>query len=296
VDGDIGERSKGKTREGANNPVTLGDTLSHRAMTAAVMAAFPGINVISEEDEEDDGRGNAANVRPPPARHAELDAFVKDDLLVPFDDIDIWIDPLDATQEYTEGLTEYVTTMACVAVGGVPVAAAIHKPFGNASTAWGWAPEGKPGLLDPRTEAGLKVAGVRNDRSVEGARLIVSRSHAGDVREAAAAAFGEKAAVEPAGGAGYKTLEVMRGAADAYVHVTFIKKWDLCAGEALLRAAGGRLTALNGQELNYSRQHPAANEGGVLAAVHDHEEYAKALRDAGVRPSNKKKAKAKPLR
>jgi len=60
------------TREGANNPVTLGDTLSHRAMTAAVVAAFPGISVISEEDEDDDGRANANSVETPPKSNAEV--------------------------------------------------------------------------------------------------------------------------------------------------------------------------------------------------------------------------------
>ena len=46
---DIGESSKGKTREGANDPRTDGDMLSHRAMYHGMAKAFPGVSVVSEE-------------------------------------------------------------------------------------------------------------------------------------------------------------------------------------------------------------------------------------------------------
>ena len=43
------------------------------------------------------------------------------------------------------------------------------------------------------------------------ARIIVSRSHAGPVGDVARSAFGDGVTVTPAGGAGYKTWEVMKG-------------------------------------------------------------------------------------
>ena len=51
---DIGERSKGQTREGANDPVTEGDMASHRVMYFGMREAFPSLNIISEEREHKD--------------------------------------------------------------------------------------------------------------------------------------------------------------------------------------------------------------------------------------------------
>jgi len=70
--------------------------------------------------------------------------------------------------------------------------------------------------------------------------------------------------------AGYKVLRVVNGSVDAYVHTTQIKKWDICAGDAILKAISGQMTTLTGQLLDYSdTQHPKNNDG-LLATLDNH--------------------------
>ena len=67
---------------------------------------------------------------------------------------------------------------------------------------------------------------------------------------------------------------------DAYIHVTLIKKWDLCAGNAILNALGGNMTDLKGKTIDYSGNDlKVKNEGGVLAALSRHSEFLQKLKN-----------------
>lgn len=96
---DMDEKSKGKTKEGVNDPVTAGDMRSHRAMFSALTATFPGLRVISEEHDVDDyGRTT------PSFGHeylASISSVIPKDEELLTSDLTVWIDPLDATKEYT---------------------------------------------------------------------------------------------------------------------------------------------------------------------------------------------------
>ncbi|XP_068208987.1 Golgi-resident adenosine 3',5'-bisphosphate 3'-phosphatase isoform X2 [Palaemon carinicauda] len=262
VQATLNEQSKGKTKEGANDPVTDGDLKSHLAMFYALSKAFPGVEIISEE--HDKSNVDASTVSPTETFNVEVERTIVDDESIPVEDIRVWIDPLDATQEYTENLRQYVTTMVCVAVKGYPTLGVIHKPFEN-FTAWGWAGKG----VSPKLRVTKDQGGPKDDI----AHIIVSRSHAGDVKDVALKAFGENTVVIPAGGAGFKTLAVIQGDADAYAHVTLIKKWDLCAGNAILNALGGKMTTLKGTDIDYGNRDEYKNQGGVLATLYQHDFY-----------------------
>ncbi|KAJ8279777.1 hypothetical protein COCON_G00068430 [Conger conger] len=258
-DNELEERSKGKTKEGANEKLTLGDLNSHRKMFNLIKNTFPYLQVNSEEHDDEGVQETSVWNRVIPN---DIRAVVTSSKEVPAGSVTVWIDPLDATQEYTENLRQYVTTMVCVAVNGDPVIGVIHKPF-TGYTAWAM------------VGSGSNVA-ARDSYNEKALQVIVSRSHAGKVKEFVAAALGNDTVVIPAGGAGYKVLSLLNPSdekddkADIYIHTTFIKKWDICAGNAILKALGGHMTTLKGEEIDY-RGSPA-NSGGLLASINtDHE-------------------------
>lgn len=257
------EQSKGETKEGVNDPLTEGDLMSHRILVKGFMKAFPALNLVSEEHEEESVEG----VVPPSLYHPDVQKVLKSDPYIAAEDITVWVDPLDATKEYTERLTQYVTVMACVAVKGVPVAGVIRKPFDD-KTYWAWVDHGVSDSLQ----------GLHGSEEGDALEVIVSLSHKGEVEGIAKKAFAPKEVhITGAGGAGYKVVEVIRGTEDVYVHTTLIKKWDICAGDAILRAIGGTQTDLRGDEINYSHELDPKNEHGLIATMHDHEKYRQAL-------------------
>ena len=256
--------SKGKTKEGVNDPVTEADYRSHCAMYHSLIEAYPGINVISEETSKDCDKVTVSDIKG--SINSLIDYNIKDEI-VNANDITVWIDPLDATKEFTENLLQYVTTMVCVAVKDKPVIGVIYKPFEtkqNSSLFWSWSDhavsrnlQALPKLEDDRTPV-----------------LIVSRSHAGQVHNVTKIAFGDDIEIISAAGAGYKFLEVVSGNVTAYVHMTAIKKWDICAGTAILAALGGSVTQLfDQQSLSFGPSDSKVLTWGLLATMSNHAWY-----------------------
>lgn len=120
------------------------------------------------------------------------------------------------------------------------------------------------GLADFREPHPLSLASARH----RPLRIVHSRSHRPEGLETLADALGTTELL-PSGSSGLKCALVAAGEADLYVHpVPYLKEWDTCAPEAVLRGAGGRVTDCRGEPLVYGKEDPAQT-GGLFAARPD---------------------------
>ncbi len=101
--------------------------------------------------------------------------------------------------------------------------------------------------------------------------LASSRSHRSPRMEQVVSAFGFKHETRR-GSVGVKIGLIAERQADLYLHLSpSTKQWDTCGPEAILAAAGGRLTDLFGQPIRYNGLR-IDNRNGIVAtnsAAHD---------------------------
>jgi 3'(2'), 5'-bisphosphate nucleotidase len=147
----------------------------------------------------------------------------------------VWIvDPLDGTREYGEGRPDWAVHVALWSAGGLTAAAVALPGLGEVL------------VTDP--------APVLPEHSPGPLRVAVSRTRPPAVADTVAAALG--AEVVPLGSAGYKTVAVVRGEVDAYVHAGGMYQWDSAAPVAVARAAGLTACRLDGSPLVYNDRDP----------------------------------------
>ncbi|WP_431285261.1 3'(2'),5'-bisphosphate nucleotidase CysQ [Humitalea sp. 24SJ18S-53] len=201
-------------RKADGSPVTEADLAAEAIILAGLAEAAPGIPVVSEED----GGGTA----PRPAPEATF----------------FMVDPLDGTREFLGRTDEFTVNIALIAAGR-PVAGVVFAPalgllwsgaLGHGATlrADGQAP--RPIAARPRPTGGLVA--------------VVSRSH----HDAQTEAFLARLPViaRRAIGSSLKFCLVAQGEADVYPRFGPTMEWDTAAGQAVLEAAGGRVTDPDG--------------------------------------------------
>ena len=230
-------------------PVTAADRASQEAILQVLGGQRAGEPILSEE-------------APAPAGLAEARLWV--------------VDPLDGTREFIDRIGEF-SVMVGLAVDGAAELGAVYQPatdrlFAGAAGVGAWRIE--EASARPRTER-LATGTIHGPL-----RFVRSRSHPDERIRRLEAALGEvevilsgsagstssaarSARVRPAS---TNCALVASGEADLYVHpVPYLKEWDTCAPEAMLRAAGGRVTDCRGEPLRYGKDHPAQPDG-IFAA------------------------------
>ncbi len=188
---------------------TRADRAVQDCILGSLRANFPGLAAIGEEG--DKVTGDAPVIKDQDAEAAKLSVpaeYAKATL----EDICVWVDPLDGTKEYTEGLLDHVTVLIGIAVGKKAVAGVINQPYFN------YQAKDKDNL--GRTIYGVVGGGVRGiSRTLPPAdkRIVTTtRSHGtGLVNDCAEAC--KPTDIIRVGGAGHKVMLLIEGKAHAYV-------------------------------------------------------------------------------
>ena len=251
--------------QGYDDPQTEADRQAQRCIVDTLTKRFPGISVVGEEELSD----------------------IHDDQLVTMEDeedvlkcqcplefksvkqseVTVWVDPLDGTNEFTRGFLDHVTTLVGISVNGKAIGGVIHQPFFNMSAGEKQAGRTVWGLV------GLGVFGVSpalaqiEPSSTSELRLSMTLSHPSQFMDQILKELNPKE-VFRVGGAGNKILMVLESRSDVYIHPSAgTKKWDTCAGEAILRACGGHLTDIHGNDLVYDPKGEWPNRNGIIVAA-----------------------------
>jgi 3'(2'), 5'-bisphosphate nucleotidase len=217
---DVGMRTKAD-----DSPVTEADLAAHRILARALAALEPALPVLSEEDE------------PETATRLGWPA--------------LWIvDPLDGTREFLARNGEFTVNVALVA-DGRPVLGVVGVPARGEAFV-GVVPGGRAERVD--FADGSRSALVPRPCPAAPA-VMASRSHRSADLEALLGELAEAfpGLAEQEAGSALKLVELARGACDGYPRRGPCSEWDIAAGEAVLRAAGGELRRFDGARLTYNK-------------------------------------------
>lgn len=222
-----------------DEPVTEADRSANQHIVTRLSAAFPEDGILSEESKDDFVRLQKSRV---------------------------WIvDPLDGTKEFIARNGEF-SIMIGLAVEGKPVLGVIQQPATGLLYA-GAIDQGAFMYEDgERIDLTVSDCGVIRDMI-----LVSSRSHRQQIVDRIRAQL-NITRERVSGSVGLKVGLITRQLADLYIHPSpGCKEWDLCAPQALLEAAGGRITDCWGNPIRYNRRDVRAHNGLIATngVLHD---------------------------
>jgi myo-inositol-1(or 4)-monophosphatase len=157
----------------------------------------------------------------------------------------VWVvDPIDGTREFIEGIPEWCISIGLLE-GDVPVAGGILNPA-----------TGELVLGSLETGVTLNGAPVRVREPARGGPVTVLASRSEIKRGEWDGSVDPAVVVRPCGSVAYKLGLVAAGLADATWTLVPKSEWDVAGGCALVRAAGGVVTLVDGGEPRFNKAEP----------------------------------------
>jgi 3'(2'), 5'-bisphosphate nucleotidase len=209
-----------------NSPLTQADLESQLIIIEGLQRVAPGIPILSEE----------SAMAPWRERRTWRELWV--------------VDPLDGTREFVKRNGEFTINVALV-VEHEPVLGVVAAPA-QGLTFWGAA-----GCGTFRRTPGAAERRVHTTPPAQPPRVVGSRSHASPETAAYLERLGPH--VLTAVGSSLKFCLLAEGKADLYPRFGATSEWDTAAGQAVLEAAGGHVTRMDGHRLRYNCRESLTN-------------------------------------
>ncbi len=208
------------------SPVTKADAAAEKIILSGLAERFPDIPVVAEEAVE---AGHLPSVG---TRY-------------------FLVDPLDGTKEFLKKNGEFTVNIALVD-DGVPVFGVVSAPA-LGEIFWGGSIEQDGGLRRLAFRGTIEGAGIAGIETIKvrtppsgGLSVLASRSH---MSEETARLIGSLEVAEQLSvGSSLKLCWVAAGRADLYPRLAPTMQWDIAAGDAVVRAAGGAVVLAETKE------------------------------------------------
>ena len=230
-------------RKDDDSPLTRADLDSQRIILRELQALTPDIPMLSEE---------GAQAPWSERRHWQR----------------LWVvDPLDGTREFVKRNGEFTVNIALI-VDHEPVLGCIGVPA-RGQLFWGLNRAGPGGKQAWLQQPGSAPQRIHVGPPQHPPRVAASRSHTPPQTAEFLRRLGPHRL--RCAGAAIKFCLIAQGAADVYPRFGPTSEWDTAAGQAVLEAAGGHVTRLDGHRLRYNCRESltngdfvAFNDAGVL--------------------------------
>ncbi len=203
-----------------NSPVTEADEKAESMILTGLAEFAPGIPALGEES-------YSAGIRP------DISGGV------------FWlVDALDGTREFVSKRDEFTVNIALIQTG-IPIFGIVHAPA-ISRTFWG-GPSGA--FCKDRSEPKRSI--TTRHPSKEGLTVVASRFKR-DGEDDFLAKYKVKNTINI--GSSLKICLIAAGEADIYPRLGPTSEWDIAAGHAILTAAGGSITKIDGSPFLYGKK------------------------------------------